>query len=131
MTEQIEIGGKLRPVRFGWAGLLEYEQQTGRKALADFAEFGKALADFTEFGNAGGVSVTVMTDLVFYGLLCGHRTEKVAVEFDKYDVADWIGEQPEILERIMSTFTKSFPDEEGNAKAGKPKATPRKATPIQ
>ena len=118
MTEQIHIGGQLRPVRFGWAGLLEYEQQTGRKALADFAEF----------GNVGGVSVTVMTDLVFYGLICGHRTEKVAVEFDKYDVADWIGEQPDILEKVMATFTKSFPDDTGNAKAGKPKATPLSAT---
>jgi len=121
MTEQIEIGGALRPVRFGWAGLLEYEQQTGRKALADFAEF----------GTVGGASVTVMTDLVYFGLVCGHRSAKQNIDFDKYDVADWIDEKPEILERVMMTFTKSFPDDEGNAKAGKPKATPLKATPTQ
>jgi len=123
MTEQIEIGGQLRPVRFGWAGLLEYEQQTGRKALADFAEF----------GTIGGISVTVMTDLVYYGLVCGHRSAKQEIEFSKHDVADWIGEQPEILERVMATFTKSFPEPEaeGNARAGKPRVTPRTATHIR
>lgn len=119
MTQQIKIGGELRPVRFGWAGLLEYEQQTGRKALADFAEFSKGLE---------GVSVSAMVDLVYYGLTCGHRHAKQSVTFDKFDVADWIGEDPDVLQACLKAFSDSFPPAtEGNAKPGKPK----QATPAQ
>lgn len=117
MTEQIEIGGAKRPVRFGWAGLYEYEQQTGRKPLADFAEMA-----------SGGVSIVVMVDLVFYGLCAGYRHEQKNTDFTKYDVADWIGESPEVLTKVMSVFSKAFPTE-GNAKAGKPAKVV--ATPLQ
>lgn len=119
MTNLIEIGGEKRPVRFGWAGLLEYEQQTGRKSLADFASFQDGIEN---------VSIQVMVDLVYYGLAAGHRKAGVNVDFDKYDVADWIGEDQSILVTVMEVFTKSFErGGEGNAKKGKPKA----ATPTE
>lgn len=120
MTQQIKIGGELRPVRFGWAGLLEYEQQTGRKALADFAEFSKGL---------DGVSVSAMVDLVYYGLTCGHRHAKQNVTFDKFDVADWIGEDPDVFADVPEGvfLILSPPATEGNANPGKPK----QATPAQ
>jgi hypothetical protein len=35
--QEIEIGGKLRPIRFSYAALYEYEQNTGRNAIADFS----------------------------------------------------------------------------------------------
>lgn len=115
----IEIGDQKRPVRFGWAGLLEYEQQTGRKALADFASFQQGIEN---------VSIEVMVDLVYYGLTAGHRKAGVNVDFDKYDVADWIGEDQGILTEVMEAFTNSFErGGEGNAKKGKPKA----ATPSE
>lgn len=120
MTKYVEIGGKKRPVRFGWAGLLEYEQQTGRKALADFASFS---------GGLENVSITVMVDLVYYGLICGHRKAAVNVDFDKSDVADWIGADQDILTAVMESFTESFEHQgqEGNGLKGKPKA----ATPTR
>lgn len=117
MTHYIEIGGEKRPVRFGWAGLLEYEQQTGRKALADFA---------TLSGGIENVSITVMVDLVYYGLTSGHRKAGVNVDFDKDDVAEWLGEDQSILERVMEAFASAFEQGKGgNGKKGKPKtATP-------
>jgi hypothetical protein len=112
MTQYIQIGGANRPVRFGWAGLLEYEQQTGRKALADFAEFS---------GGAASISVTTLVDMVYYGLVCGHRKAGVNVDFDKFDVADWIGGDSDVMNLVMKVFTDSFPADTGNAKPGKPK----------
>lgn len=106
MTESIHIGGEMRPVRFGLAALLKYEQETGRKALADFAEFG-----------TGAVSITVMVDMVYYGLACGYQKATKIMDFDKYDVADWIGQDPAVFEKAMLAFSAAFPSSEGNAKA--------------
>ena len=119
MTEQIEIGGHKRPVRFGWAGLLEYEQQTGRKALADFASLS---------GGIENVSITVLVDFVYYGLTSGHKKAGVNVDFEKDDVADWIGQDQSVMEKVMEAFTKAFEQgKEGNAEKGKPEA----ATPTK
>jgi hypothetical protein len=108
MTSYIEIGGKQRPVRFGFAGLLEYEKRTGRNAVLDFQTLSEGLQS---------ASVTMMVDLVLCGLLAGHRTERVSIEFDEYDVADWITDDIGAVERIMTAFVESFP-QGGNAKAG-------------
>lgn len=118
MTEYIEIGGSKRPVRFGWAGLYEYEQQTGRKALADFASLS---------GGIENVSVSVLVDLVYYGLSSGHKKAGVNIDFDKSDVAEWISE-PVVMETVMEQFTKAFEQgRSGNGLKGKPKvATPTK-----
>lgn len=119
MTDFIEIGGEKRPVRFGWAGLLEYEQQTGRKALADFAQFQNGIEN---------VSIVIMVDLVYYGLTSGHRKAGVNVTFDKDDVAEWIGEDQGLLTQVMESFASSFErGNEGNVLKGKRKA----ATPTK
>lgn len=113
MTEQIEIGGKRRPIRFGWPALLEYEKRTGGNALADFQQMAEGLQ---------GASVTVMVNLVLCGLAAGYRSEKIPVDFDEYDVADWIGADfQNIFEQITALFVQSF--EQGNGQAGPAKAT--------
>ena len=119
MTNIINIGGAKRPVRFGWAGLLEYEQQTGRKALADFASFQDGIEN---------ISIVIMTDLIYYGLTCGHRKAGVNIDFDKSDVADWIGADQTVLTQALESFASSFEQGgEGNVPKGKPAA----ATPTQ
>ncbi len=105
MTESIHIGGEMRPVRFGLAALLKYEQETGRIALDDFFEISR-----------GKVSVIVMVDLVYYGLIGGHEKTKTEVTFDKDDVADWMTADNTIFERCMVAFAKAFP-QLGNVKA--------------
>jgi len=117
MTEQVLIGGRLRPVRFGFAGLYEYEKRTGRRALADFAELSQGLEQ---------VSVELIVQLVYSGLTAGYRHDKQNVDFDEYDVADWITEDTGVIEKVMTVFANSFPTE-GNGQTGKPKT---KATPA-
>ena len=107
MTDYINLGGKDRPIRFGFAGLLEYEKRTGRKALADFAELSSGIQ---------GVSVTMIVDLLYAGLASGCRKEKVNVDFDDDDVADWITDDQSAVEKVMTAFADSFP-QGGNATA--------------
>lgn len=111
MTHFIEIGGRSRPVRFGFSGLYEYEKRTGRNAVTDF----QSLSD-----GGNSVSVTLMVDLVLCGLHAGYRSEKQNVDFTEYDVADWLGEDSSLIERVMACFVESFPQGEGNGKAGPP-----------
>lgn len=104
MTNFIQIGGRERPVRFGMAGLYEYEQRTGRKALADFASLA---------GGLEAVSITLMVDLVYCGLTCGARAESQNVDFTPYDVADWLTGDNATLEKVMALFAESFPQDGG------------------
>ena len=121
MTEQIELGGKKRHMRFGFAALLKYEQETGRNAFKDFAEL-------TTDSGIGGISVQVMVDLAYYGLVCGHEKVGTNVDFDKFDVADWMGEPGKLFE-TMQMFSKSLESiNEGNAPAGQPSRPTRTVT---
>lgn len=118
MTEQIELGGKKRPARFNNAGMLEYEQQTGRKVLADLASF----------SDVSQLSISTIVELVYYGLLCGHRKAGVNVDFDKYDVAEWIEQSPGVVQQAIESYSKALENSfSGNGQQGKPQA----ATPTK
>jgi hypothetical protein len=117
MIEYIEIGGAKRPIRFGFAGLYEYEVETGRKALSDFAQMQ---------GGLENTSIIVLVDFVSAGLRAGYKAAGIGVDFEKYDVADWIQETG-VLEKVMTAFAESFP-QAGNGVTGK--ATKAKPTPV-
>jgi hypothetical protein len=112
MTTYLNLEGVERPVRFGFGALYQYEQRTGRNALEDFAKMAN-----------GTVSITLMVDLLFAGLVAGHRHEKVAITFNQDDVAEWM--TPDVLNQTAALFTESFPAEpqegDGEKKTKPPK----------
>lgn len=119
MTRELKIGGQVRPIRFGMAALMMYEESTGRSALQDFARM-----------DAGLVSVTNIVELVHCGLKCGYMAKARATgaagdggDFDKYDVADWLTDGDIDLEQVMAWFAESFP----RGKNGTPPARKGKA----
>lgn len=97
MTNYLLIGGIERPVRFGFSALYQYEQRTGRNALLDFAAM-----------QGGQASVSLMVDLLFAGLCAGTRHEKQAVDYTQEDVADWIGNDTEVMQSAAVMFAESF-----------------------
>lgn len=99
MTTFLNIGGKQRPIRYGMAALLYYEQTTGRNSLQDFARLQEQQA-----------SITLMVDLLYCGLLNGHKHERMEVDFDQFTVAEWIGEDMSLMEQAMKAFAASFPN---------------------
>lgn len=106
----IELGGEQRPVRFGFSALWQYEQRTGRNALTDFAAM-----------QGGTASVTLMIDLLFAGLCAGIRHEKKPITFTPEDVADWIGNDMDVLQIAATMFAKSFEKAEGGDQQKKAK----------
>lgn len=97
-TEFLELGGEKRPVRFGFEALYSYERKTGKKALEDF----QALQ------SGGQVPITLMVDLVWSGLFAGYRKEEIPVDFDEYNVAEWLSEDQTAFARVMELFTASL-----------------------
>lgn len=111
----IEIGGKLRPVRFNYAALYEYERNTGRNAISDFTRM-----------ESGELSVVLATDLIFAGLSLGCKTVGKEVDFSVHDVADWVFSDPVVVEKTMEIFSESFPK---TGPAPEDGDTPKKAKP--
>lgn len=114
MTEYINLGGVERPVRFGFSALYQYEQRTGRNALTDFAAM-----------QGGQASVSMMIDLLFAGLCAGTRHEKKAVDYTQEDVADWVGNDVDVLQVAATLFAASF--EKAGEGDGQKKTKPLKA----
>ena len=116
MTEYIELGGVERPVRFGFSALYQYEQRTGRNALTDFAAM-----------QGGQASVSLMIDLLYAGLCAGTRHEKKAVDYTQEDVADWIGNDMDVLQIAATMFAASFEKEKAGEGEAQKKMKPLKA----
>lgn len=107
--QTITIEGKERPIRFSVAALYLYEQDTGRNAIADF----------TNVSGNGSISVTVATDLVYAGLVAGHKAAKVDIDFDKMDVAEWAFAKDGVLTQAMKLFEAAFAPAESDDGAKK------------
>jgi len=110
--QYIEIGGKERPVLFGFGGLYAYEQRTGRRALEDFAKQAAAGPEAPE-----SFSIVFLVDLVYCGLLAGCRANRLVEDFSEYDVADWLGSDTGLIEKVLAIFSGSFPQTEAKKKA--------------
>lgn len=104
MTQEVELGGQMRPIRFGMAALYKYEQTTGRSATSDFAEMGN-----------GNYKLTTIVDLVFSGLFCGYQQQRIPFDLDILDVAEWLGEDQGKIEAIMQLFVESMPGPKNGA----------------
>ncbi len=77
---EIEIGGKKRPVKYGWNTLILLEEKTGINTL-----------HLTGL-DRGLLKATVQTAVVEIGLSEGCRVTDTAMDFTREDVADWIDE---------------------------------------
>lgn len=107
MTHTIRIGGQDRPLRFGMAALYRYEQITGRNAIDDFRQMQGPNGEII-------VKLTVVVDLLYSGLVCGCISQRIAPDFIQEDVADWLTEDSDAVEKMMAFFVESLPH--GNEK---------------
>jgi hypothetical protein len=114
MLFEINIGGQLRPLKFGMIALYAYEKRTGRNAEQDFAK-----------QSYGAGNITLLVDITYSGLECGYRTQKKEIDFDEFTVADWLSE-PGVIENVIEAMYKSLPTaEDGDEKKSKPQAKSR------
>lgn len=113
MKHYFEFDGQERPVLFGFAALYQYEQRTGRNALKDFAAM-----------QNGEASISLLIDILYAGLCAGSRSDGLKIDFSPEDVAEWIGGDFSIFEKVAKAFTDAFPpaSEEKKTKPLKAKA---------
>jgi hypothetical protein len=93
--DTISIGGAVRPIKFGWAAIYNYEKQTGRAALADFADI-----------STGNIKISVVIDLA----VAGFSAADPKFSHTPIEVAEWFGNEPDSITEIMEMFAKSFPE---------------------
>ena len=98
MTQYYHLGGKPRPVRFGYGAILNYEKATG-----------KSILELANNLGTGNIQFTEIIELIYAGYVNGCRAEKTQLEHTKEDVCDWLDEMPQsTLEQITLQFANSF-----------------------
>ncbi len=95
---EVSIGGKPRLVKFG------------TNQLAIFTQMHKVDLSEADFG------MHHLRDLIYSALVAGAKKKKETVDFDEWEVGEWIDELPdEELQKIVDSFTNSLPQGEADS----------------
>ena len=148
MITWIRIGGKQRPVCFGYQVAYDYEFNTGRnynELLVRVSEmFFQSAAAVT--GPDGAVdmeidevaillseerkkavaqfSVMPLTDLVYYGMLYACRREGIEIDFEAADVAEWVFGDQDAMQACLKLLMDALPQNRQAADAKKKTISP-------
>lgn len=95
MVNTVKIGGEERPVKFGFAALMQFTDATGY-----------TLSDLDTIGDS--LKLSEALELVKAGLKQGARVEGQSFNASLEDIADWLDDNPEALEEVLNLFTASF-----------------------
>jgi hypothetical protein len=95
MVKKVNIGGEERPVKFGFAALMQFTDATGY-----------TLAQLDSIGDSLTLSQAI--ELIRAGLKQGARVEGEKFNATPEEVADWLDDSPEALEQVLAIFTESF-----------------------
>jgi hypothetical protein len=110
MVKYVNLGGRPRPVSFGFGALYQFETNTGT-----------AIGTVFEKLAGGSLEVTVVLNLILAGLECGARRERLEIAYSQAEVADWLDTNPEAVTEILEAFTASFVKEPAEVKGAKKK----------
>ncbi|MGP8215796.1 MAG: hypothetical protein ACLQQ4_09560 [Bacteroidia bacterium] len=98
---QINIGGKLRPFKFGFNAIDIF----CREHCIGIAEFGER---FAKIAN-GSSTLGELRDMVYAGLYGGALSNNQPVDFNSYQVGDWMDEMgKDELARMMEDIAGSL-----------------------
>lgn len=93
---EVPIGGKVRLLKFGI------------NQLAIFTEKNKISLGEVE------MSIAQIRDLFWSALVCGAKKKKETVDFDEWDVGEWIDEMEESdFNKVLEAMNNSMPKSQG------------------
>ena len=95
MVQIIETNERKHSVRFGFNALREFSRMTGT-TLAQLEDLG---VDMT---------LDQAITLMYCGFKDGARKEKVNFRYEVSDIADWIDDDDELIEKVFSVFEDQF-----------------------
>lgn len=122
--EWINWGGKDRPIHFGVAMALIYEEKYQRSFQSDF--FSLSLSTMlTEMQDAkqvtealdGKLNITTLVNIVWSALVAGCEREREPEDFRRFDVALWIDEDSEKTMSVLQGIYNALPRERKGEKA--------------
>lgn len=91
---EVNIGGRVRLIKFGTNSLALFSQKTGK--------------DLSEI-DAGLMSIR---DLIWSGLVAGAKKRKEEADFDEWEVGDWLDDMDQSeFDKISEAITNSMPKE--------------------
>ena len=95
MVEIIETNDRKHAVRFGFNALREFSRMTG--------------LTLSELENLGtDMTLDHAITLMFCGFKDGARKQKVNFRYSVDDVADWIDEDQDLIEKVFNIFEAQF-----------------------
>jgi hypothetical protein len=94
MIAQINIGGKMRGIRFGNAALIQFEEATGHSFLTGFE---------------AKLGLKEVAQLAYFGLKDAARFSKEPFDYELHDVIEWLDEPGKVPE-IMAIFSRAVPE---------------------
>ena len=99
MTHYITLGGKERPIKFGWKA----NKLISKKLKLKLTDFNKLMDSFD--------NIEIMT---YYGLICGAEKTGQPVDFKLKDMTDWFDEESGmgVLHKILEIYAESQEEEE-------------------
>jgi hypothetical protein len=95
MVQIIEIADRKHPIRFGFNALREFSRMTGT-----------TLAQLENLGD--NMTLDQAVTLMYCGFKDGARKEKAPFRYDVADIADWIDEDEELIEKAFAVFEQQF-----------------------
>ena len=96
-TNIVTLGGQERPLKFGTNATFLFCQKRGIK----LSEFSTIFAPDKLAANE--IDGSEIRDLIWAGLVAGAKSQKLEVDFDEWDVGDWLDEMSDpstILSKI-------------------------------
>lgn len=96
MESTIELGGKKRPVSFGFYAFKVFEDETG----ISFTKMGESLEN---------MNVDILTAFIYSGLCSGAKKSNQAIDFSRDDIYDWLDDFSGSIDSIVKVFTDSMP----------------------
>lgn len=97
MVQLIETNDRKHAIRFGFNALREFSRMTGT-----------TLADLEKLGE--DITLDQAITLIYCGFKDGARKEKVNFRYEVADIADWIDEDPKLIEKAFAVFEEQFAD---------------------
>ena len=109
-----DLGGKTRPVRYGFRAQREAAEALGTEHLSDFETINER------------IGLRELPQFLFYGLQDGARKEKMPFDATVEDVEDWLddydgpilGGEDGLLARVLMAFSDAYQQTPGEMKNG-------------
>ena len=109
MKNTITLGGKERPLHFGWYAFKIFEDEPG--------------LSFTQMAEiANDMKVDSLISFIYAGISGGYHKSSIPIDFVKGDIFNWLDDYEGDITEVFELLLKSLPQNMGEQKQPKKKS---------